>query len=247
MSAPESRPDMDAIESTLADAFARRHTRQRPSRPSLIDVRRRAQRRAARRATMRASAVVAAGASAVAGGWAVTRDAGSPEAVPAQQVGEAPTPAPIPTGSSVMTLTVDGLWAAVAFQLGTTVDELRALNPGVDFAAAPAPGASIAFPSANDPATETSVRTVEATDTTITGPPETFVRTLPETATTISMPGTVPPPGWMLYEIVAGDYIAKIAEDFCTTAEEIVAANGWPDLNLPIYPGDLIAVPADAC
>lgn len=55
------------------------------------------------------------------------------------------------------------------------------------------------------------------------------------------------PPGWTMYVITAGDHVAGVAERFCTTTEEIVAGNGWPDLNVPIFPGSLISVPADAC
>ena len=235
MTAPEPRP---GIESKLTDAFSRRHAEQRPSLPSLVDVRRRANRQSARRATMRAGAVIAAGVTAVAGGWAASRGSSEPSAVLAVPADQAAPPGTY-SGVAVTTLSVEGLWAAVAADLGTTVDELRALNPWVDFEAAPAPGGSIAFPSGSETVPETFVRTLPNTTTEqATAPPNTAV----QTETTVTMLG-----GWTVHQVVVGDYLAQIAEDYCTTMEELVAANAWPDVNVSIFPGDLIVVPADAC
>jgi hypothetical protein len=301
MSAPESRPD---IESTLADAFTLRHERQRPSHPSLVDVRRRAHRRASRRATARAGAVVAAGATVLAGGWTVSRGATSSSdepAVPTMQ-----SQPPTSTRAEMRTLSVDGLWAAVAAHLDTTVELMRTLNPTVDFDLAPVPGTPLVVHSGpavapemttvvlQEPTTVGPRAATTTTTTTLAAPPAASVG-IPETTTTtttvvdialsvnlrdcaltdaqidalteqvrsipapghgipsVTLPGvpawcTLLPPmptGWTLYQIVAGDYLYELAERFCTTPEELVAANAWSDgVNTPVYPGQLISVPA---
>ena len=207
MSAPESHPD---IESTLADAFAQRHARQRPGRPSLIDVHRRAHRQSSRRAA----------------GTAV--------------------------GVATTALSVEDLWQAVAAQLGTTVDDLRVLNPMLDFGAAPVPDTPIVVRnddegSPNITAPWPTVVTTAAGAGDTTAPPTTVWI---DTTVTVLGGAAVPhdPLGWTNYRIVAGDYLAGIAEQFCTTTDELVAGNGWESgLNTPLFPGDLIAVPADAC
>lgn len=294
MTAPESRPD---IESALTDAFQRRHARQGPSRPSLVDVRRRAHRQSSRRAAVRAGAVVGAGAAVVAGGWAVTRETSPPTAVPAGPVTATSVPPGTPIGVAITTLSVDDLWAAVAARLGTTVDELRLLNPTVDFGAAPVPNTPIVIRSDDEAAPNITapwptVVTTSAPLADPTAPPTTVwidttvtivggvavsqdplgcvltdeqIQALTEYARSLPAPGedapmpSLPafaacpsvsslPEGWTFYRIMTGDYLYGIAMDFCTTAEEIAAANGWTaGVSTPLSPGDLIAVPADAC
>jgi LysM repeat protein len=47
------------------------------------------------------------------------------------------------------------------------------------------------------------------------------------------------------YTVVAGDYLAGIAAKVGTTVQAIVTANGWSDgADHPIYPGDVIKLPA---
>jgi LysM repeat protein len=255
-------PDRPGIESTLTDAFTRRHAGQRATRPSLVDVRRRAHRRSTRNAAVRSGAVVAAGAAVVAGGWAVTRRDSSPAAAPAVPVNEV-APSDGSPDQMVTTLSVEGLWNAVAAQLGVGLEDLRNANPSVDLSRAPVPGTPIVVPV--DPFQSGVPTTTPAPQTTfiVTAPPTTFVHTtttgriIPGTTdTTTTGPVTTdatattppPPPGWAVYRIVTGDYLAAVAERFCTTMDVIVEANNWSaGVNTPIYPDDLILVPADAC
>lgn len=50
------------------------------------------------------------------------------------------------------------------------------------------------------------------------------------------------------YTVAGGDALYAIADQFCTTADAIVAANGWADgIAHPLYPGDPITVPGPGC
>ncbi|MEQ1700519.1 MAG: LysM domain-containing protein [Ilumatobacteraceae bacterium] len=50
------------------------------------------------------------------------------------------------------------------------------------------------------------------------------------------------------YTVAGGDALYVIADRFCTTADAIVAANGWADgIAHPLYPGDAITVPGPGC
>lgn len=87
-----------------------------------------------------------------------------------------------------------------------------------------------------------------------------YVRSIPSPdgggAPPITVPGVSPdcivlppvPAGWTLYQIVVGDYLYELAGRFCTTPEELVAENAWADgVSSPLFPGQLISVPADNC
>jgi LysM repeat protein len=241
MTAPEPRPD---IESTLADAFRRRHAGQPVGHPSLVDVRRRAHRRSSRSAAMRTGAVVAAGAAVLTSGWAVTRDSAASSVVPGAPASEQRALGAAAGGPESVTLSVDGLWSAVAARLGTTVEQLRAANPSVDFTEAPVPGVLIQVP--GGPAEDVSETTVTspAVTPTVTAVYSTVTFTFePAVETTITMPSD-----WTPYVVATGDFLYGVAERFCTTADELVAGNGWAEgVGVPLYPGRIIAVPADAC
>lgn len=50
------------------------------------------------------------------------------------------------------------------------------------------------------------------------------------------------------YTVAGGDALYAIADRFCTTADAIVAANGWTDgIAHPLFPGDAITIPGGGC
>jgi len=52
----------------------------------------------------------------------------------------------------------------------------------------------------------------------------------------------------LTYTVQAGDSLYRIANSFCTTAADVVALNQWPEgVSHPIYPGDVILIPAPGC
>ncbi len=54
-------------------------------------------------------------------------------------------------------------------------------------------------------------------------------------------------PEQQLYTVQAGDFLAKIAQQFGVTMDEIVQYNEWEDgVNHPLFPGDEIAIPGGA-
>ncbi len=48
------------------------------------------------------------------------------------------------------------------------------------------------------------------------------------------------------YTVKNGDTVYGIAARFGITAQDLVAANGWSSVSHPLYPGDMITVPAPA-
>lgn len=67
------------------------------------------------------------------------------------------------------------------------------------------------------------------------------------TTSTVPAPSTTAVPD-LQYSVVRGDSLYRIADQFCTTAPEIAAANKWPDgMDHVIYPGDTISVPGPGC
>ncbi len=66
------------------------------------------------------------------------------------------------------------------------------------------------------------------------------------TTTTVPAPTTTVPD--ITYTVQSGDSLYRIANTFCTIADAIVAANGWPEgLDHAIFPGDVIVVPGPGC
>jgi LysM repeat protein len=54
-------------------------------------------------------------------------------------------------------------------------------------------------------------------------------------------------PEQQLYTVQAGDFLAKIAQQFGVTMDEIVQYNEWEDgVDHPLFPGDEIAIPGGA-
>ncbi len=52
----------------------------------------------------------------------------------------------------------------------------------------------------------------------------------------------------LTYTVQSGDSLYRIANAFCTTAADVVALNAWAEgLSHPIYPGDVILIPAPGC
>ena len=50
------------------------------------------------------------------------------------------------------------------------------------------------------------------------------------------------------YTVVTGDSLWAISQQYCTTVGALVAANGWSDGEQhPLYPGDVLVVPAGRC
>jgi len=69
----------------------------------------------------------------------------------------------------------------------------------------------------------------------------TFVETTVEAVTTT----TAAP---LAYTVARGDALSRIADDFCTSAAEIAALNGWSDgIQHVILPGQTIQVPGPGC
>jgi LysM repeat protein len=112
--------------------------------------------------------------------------------------------------------------------------------------------------SPTSPATVTTI--VPASDvqtvppTTVVPTTPTYVTLAPQPTTTVGAPPssnqvatstTVGADASGTYTVKAGDYLVAIARRVGTTADAIVAANGWDDgLQHTIYPGDQIKLPA---
>jgi LysM repeat protein len=262
MSSHEPPSDLDQL---LVDAFQRRHAASASLRPSLVDVRRRARRRSSSRAAARVGGVVAAGATVVGGAWIAGARGDEPSPSPVAAHGADSSPPPTTYVSyQVIDVTVDVLWQALADEYGTTVEQLRADNPSVDFSQPPAPGTQLSFqqvPDAGVPPTTVGVdppssEGASVPPTTMPVPDVTYVAEVP-TSTSPTSTMAVPDPtvrspdlqqGERLYQVVTGDYMVAIADRFCTTVDDLVARNDWVDVDSAVlFPGDLIAVPADAC
>jgi len=92
--------------------------------------------------------------------------------------------------------------------------------------------------------------TTTASSTTVANMGATNFQTLPVTQSTLAPSTTIPPlPGQITgeqsYTVVYGDFLAKISEMFMLSAVAIAEANGWPEgVSHPLYPGDIIKIPA---
>ena len=65
-------------------------------------------------------------------------------------------------------------------------------------------------------------------------------------APTSAAGGSVAPGGSQSYTVKNGDTVYGIAKKFKIVVQLLVAANGWSDVGHPLYPGDVIVVPAPA-
>lgn len=80
---------------------------------------------------------------------------------------------------------------------------------------------------------------------TLAGGETSYATIAPATTTTIAPPPEVGPT--TDYEVQAGDYGIKVAEEFGITLDELAAANGWADVGSEFPgPGSIIKIPASA-
>ena len=66
---------------------------------------------------------------------------------------------------------------------------------------------------------------------------------LPAVTPTTATPTIVTVPGEQVYSVVAGDYLARIADKFCVTIDDLLAANDWLDgAQHAIVPGEEVRI-----
>ena len=246
--------DLDHV---LDDAFASR--RVPVLSPSMMDVRRRARRRTNRtRATgLAAVACVSVGGvaalannrkpdsrpatgSAVAYGDEACAPATTWELIPPVTV--PPVTAPTSTWEPASTTTV--LSAGFLAAATTTTIEPEIVTPTTACLPQPPGGYRCAgeptvtqdgwvYYDYCEPVVDTAPATTIYSETTVPY----FETTLPSPTTTLFGEEAV-------YTVVFGDYLFGIAQQFCTTAEDVAAFNAWPEgINHPMKPGDVVRIP----
>lgn len=112
----------------------------------------------------------------------------------------------------------------VANLYGITVAELLAWNGLVSVEQFPFPGTVLKIP-------PTAM---------ISNP---FVPVAPDATAKPSQPGCGPRPAGT-YRIAQGDSISAIRQKFCVSTEALLAANGWTSVDVIIFPGQVINIPA---
>lgn len=162
----------------------------------------------------------------------------------------------IPPGAPIDYLVKSGDYMfGIAKAFGVAAEDIATLNgweDGIDHSLVP--GETIKVPA---PAAGTAATTAPAAGTVPAGtaPAGTGATTAPPAggdtsttaaaggeATTTSAPGV--PEGGQEYTVKNNDTVYGIANKFGITPQELVAANGWSDVNHSLYPGDTIIVPA---
>ncbi len=67
--------------------------------------------------------------------------------------------------------------------------------------------------------------------------------TITEAIAPSTEPDQPPPPDATIYVVKSGDYLIKIATDFCVPLEDLLAINGWESGNELGFPGDTVLIP----
>jgi hypothetical protein len=101
--------------------------------------------------------------------------------------------------------------------------------------------ASIPFCTPSVAVNETTIATddVPCPEQTVEAPTTALV----DRSSTITTVPCTPSGCGLVYELQTGDYPLLIAEAFCVTLDELIAANGWSDIGEFGFPGDVIQIP----
>lgn len=144
----------------------------------------------------------------------------------------------------------DALYA-IAATYGVTAEDIVTLNGWSSVHHDLVPGQTIKVPApaaGSSDATSSPATTGAPADTGVTS----TATTAPATATDPSVPGdgttstTAAAGEGQAYEVKNNDTVYGIARKFGITPAELVALNGWSDVNHSLHPGDTITVPAEA-
>jgi LysM repeat protein len=135
---------------------------------------------------------------------------------------------PVPE-QQVYTVQAGDFLSKIAQQFGVTMDEIVQYNDWADGTAHPLfPGDEIIIPGGATPPADPAGGTT----------------TIPITGGEVTTTSVAATADGATYTVVAGDFLAGIADKFDTTIDAIVAANGWPDATVVIIPGQTIKLPS---
>ena len=170
-------------------------------------------------------------------------------APPTTQPGETTTIAP---GAPVDYVVKSGDYMyGIAKAFGVSAEDIATLNgweDGIEHPLTPGEAIKVPAPAAGTATTAPPAATAPAVSTATTAPPTgadvTSTTAAGGDATTTTAPAV--PEGGQEYTVKNDDTVYGIAKKFGITPQALVAANGWSDVNHPLYPGDTIVVPAAA-